>query len=115
MSGADWCSEFDQLMDEADDQMMISFGCPVDLYLPHQAVGEDTPARSAVIAVYDEKYQTHTPDGYAAYQQAITLPVDLGAGLKPTSGLLVVREQSVYELLQLIEPMGRYQVWAVSE
>lgn len=115
MSGSDWCSEFDQLMDAADDQLMVSFGCPVDLYLPHQAVGEDAPVCSAVIAVYDEKYQTHTPDGYAAYQQAITLPAELRYGLKPVSGMLVMRGQAVYELLQLIEPMGRYQVWAVSE
>ena len=114
MSGSDWCSEFDQLMDAADDQLMVSFGCPVDLYLPHQTVGEDLPSRSGVIAVYDEKYQTHTPDGYAAYQQAITLPAELGDGLKPASGMLVVQGQSVYELLQLIEPVGRYQVWAVS-
>jgi hypothetical protein len=101
-------------MDEADNQLMVSFGCPVDLYQSDQTVGQDAPVRTDVIAVYDEKYQTHTPDGYAAYQQAITLPSDLGEGLAPYSGLLVVRGAACYELLQRIEITGRYEAWAVS-
>lgn len=106
-------SEFDQAFTVCENALMAAFGDEADIWPGSADPDRDDPVATDIRVDYHSSYMQYDPEGYPHYKQALTLPKDLGNGVKPASDMWVLVGNARYQLVQQLDVEGPYQVWSV--